>query len=541
MINNHAMRNTVLSIVGIILGIWFASFYRYKETHLTAKEIHAPTTLQKNNSPLTEIYIDSITIAHFIKKYPNFKKYQLDLYVLYKNRKYHSIWIHENRLIDFARLLYSKVNLLEEEGLKCSFPYKPIIDAIFNTTLGSESPQIDTEIMLSLLYLFYAQKVYYGIETQKIKEIGWFIARKSISYGAVLDSLIANPELLNRNEKQLFGQYYKLRTVLKKYREIAKNGDWNLIQTAIPDQSYKPDDSSKTIGQIRHRLYITGDLQQDSKSNLYDTELMAGILNYKKRNGFKLNYLITPIHIEQMNIPIQERIKTIILNMERCRWIPPELTKANEHIIINIPSFTLFFKRNGKIELESSVFVGKIMTETVVFSANMTQIVFSPYWYLPQSIIKYELKLEMNRDKDYLALHDIEWNGGNVRQKPGPKNSLGLIKFVFPNSNNIYLHDTPAKSLFEFESRAFSHGCINVSKAKELALLILKDDPDWPLARIDEAMKGGKEITCNLKKKIPVHIGYFTTWVNDSGEINFYNDIYERDPILAKMLFSDSK
>ncbi len=147
----------------------------------------------------------------------------------------------------------------------------------------------------------------------------------------------------------------------------------------------------------------------------------------------------------------------------------------------------------------------------------------------------------MERDENYLANHNIEWNKGNPRQKPGSKNSLGLIKFVFPNSSDIYLHDTPSKDLFEYEYRAYSHGCINMNRAKELALLFLKDDPDWPIERIDEAMKGEVETVCILKNKIPIHIGYFTSWVNDSGEICFYNDIYLRDDPLYALLLKDSK
>ena len=134
----------------------------------------------------------------------------------------------------------------------------------------------------------------------------------------------------------------------------------------------------------------------------------------------------------------------------------------------------------------------------------------------------------------------MEWNGGRVRQKPGPKNSLGLVKFMFPNPNDIYLHDTPAKSLFEFEKRTFSHGCINVKEAKPLALAILKDNPDWPVEKIDKAMSGEKETPCVLKNKIPIYIGYFTAWVNDeTGEISFFADVYDRDKQLAKLLYSD--
>jgi len=131
----------------------------------------------------------------------------------------------------------------------------------------------------------------------------------------------------------------------------------------------------------------------------------------------------------------------------------------------------------------------------------------------------------------------MEWNIGQVRQKPGPKNSLGLVKFMFPNTNDIYFHDSPSKGAFKRENRAVSHGCVRVAKARELALKILEDDETWTPEKIDEAMTAGKESICSLKSKIPVHIGYFTAWVDEQGEINFYKDIYERDERLAGLLF----
>jgi murein L,D-transpeptidase YcbB/YkuD len=145
----------------------------------------------------------------------------------------------------------------------------------------------------------------------------------------------------------------------------------------------------------------------------------------------------------------------------------------------------------------------------------------------------------MATDKNFLQNNNMEWFKGNLREKPGLQNPMGLVKFIFPNSNDIYLHDTPAKSLFDSEYRAYSHGCINISKAKELALLILKDDPDWPVERINQAMKGEKETVCILKRKIPIHIGYFTALVNETGTINFYNDVYERDSCLSEILFAE--
>ena len=240
-----------------------------------------------------------------------------------------------------------------------------------------------------------------------------------------------------------------------------------------------------------------------------------------------------------MNVPISDRIKTIMVNMERCRWISTDLTKSKELIVVNIPSYRLTYFKEGKATLVSNVVVGTALNKTVIFSGMMSYIVFSPYWNVPTSIKNKEILPAIKKNKNYLAKHNMEWKGSNIRQKPGPNNSLGLVKFLFPNSNNIYLHDTPAKSLFSQEKRAFSHGCIRVEKPKELANLILQDDPSWTPEKIDAAMNGGKEKWYTLKNKIPVYIGYFTAWVDDEGVINFYKDIYDRDNALAMLLLEE--
>jgi murein L,D-transpeptidase YcbB/YkuD len=185
-----------------------------------------------------------------------------------------------------------------------------------------------------------------------------------------------------------------------------------------------------------------------------------------------------------------------------------------------------YFKE-GKTLLNSKVVVGKVMNQTVIFSGMLQYVVFSPYWNVPKSIIDKEIAPAMKKNKNYLAQHNMEWNNGNIRQKPGPKNSLGLVKFLFPNSNSIYLHDTPSKSLFKEEKRAFSHGCIRLEKPIELAYLLVKDDKNWTMEKY------------TLKHKIPVYIGYFTAWVNEYDEVQFYDDVYARDECLTSYLFSE--
>ncbi|UUF15858.1 MULTISPECIES: L,D-transpeptidase family protein [Flavobacterium] len=484
--------------------------------------------------------IDAASINNFYAKYPKLKKYQKDVEDLYKKKAYNTIWYDDKSVSEFGALLYHKVSLLEEQGINAEMPYMDLVDNVFNENVSNKLPQIDTELLLSNMYVFYASNVYSGVDAETLKKIGWYLPAKTISYDRILDSLMGDPNRLNKDENLLFGQYYKLQDVLQRYRNIEKNGLWKKIDIDEANfKELKPLDSGKVIQQIRERLFVVGDLKEDSKGQYYDQEMMDAVLKYKKRYGLKLNYTFTKEQIDQMNEPIGNRIRTIMLNMERCRWIPTKLAKADEYVMVNIPSFRLVYVKNGKYNLVSDVFVGTRMTETVIFSGNIDRIVFSPYWYVPTSIIQNELKLKIAEDKNYLADHNMEWNGGHVRQKPGPDNSLGLVKFMFPNPNDIYLHDTPAKSLFEFEKRIFSHGCINVKEAKQLALEILKDNPEWPVDKINQAMSGEKETTCMLKNKIPIYIGYFTAWVNDDGEIGFYPDVYDRDKRLDKLLYAD--
>lgn len=527
------MRNFTFSALLVLVSFCAFSFVSFPE-------------IKKNRnssaiSNYTSLTIDAAALTTFFKKYPKLKKYQKDVEEIYKTKQYKSIWYDDKSISEFAALLYQKVNLLKDQGIESEMPYKDSIDAAFNESDNIIPTQTDTELLLTNMYVFYASKVYSGVDPATLKKIGWYLPAKTISYSRILDSLIVDSNRLNEDDNLLFSQYYKLQDALKKYRKIEKDNLWQKI--TIDSANYKdlrPDDTSVVIKQIRQRLFVIGDLKQDSKSSFYDRELMDAVMNYKLRHVLTPNYIITRDHINQMNEPVSKRIKTIMLNMERCRWIPTKLAKANEYVMVNIPSFRMFYVKGGKYELVSDIFVGSRLTETVIFSGTMDRIVFSPYWYVPNSIIQNELKLQIASDKNYLADHNMEWNGGKVRQKPGPKNSLGLVKFMFPNPNDIYMHDTPAKSLFTFEKRTFSHGCINVKEAKGLALAILKDDPDWPADKIDKAMSGEKETTCMLKNKIPVYIGYFTAWVQDNGEINFFPDVYERDASLDKLLYSDS-
>ena len=183
------------------------------------------------------------------------------------------------------------------------------------------------------------------------------------------------------------------------------------------------------------------------------------------------------------------------------------------------------------------IVVGSTAHNTVIFTGTLKYVVFSPYWNIPPGILKNEILPAISRNKNYLTRHNMEWHGNIVRQKPGPNNSLGLVKFLFPNDYNIYLHDTPSKSLFEENERAFSHGCIRLSQPAKLARFLLRNDPSWDSLKIARAMNGGKEKFVTVKENVPVYIGYFTAWVDREGNLNFRDDIYGHDRKLADQLF----
>lgn len=530
------MRKYITFLILFILVSSLSMFFCKKKDNPNLKLPPTINTLAKIKSLPS---FDSTLVDTFFKHYPELQKYQQETTELYQKRKYQYIWFDNKGILEVSHILYNKLNNMEDEGIKTVIPYKEKLENLFQNASENQNATVNNELLLTSLYFFYTHKVLKGIDSQKSAELGWYLPRKKKSYVNYLDSIIANPSLINKNEKEVLGQYYNLKEFLQKYRKIQKYNTWNPIVLDSNQTSLKVGDSSQTIAQIRQRLFLFEDIPTDSKSPIYDDILKAGITKYQNRNGLHEDPIIDKKIIASLNVPIENRIKTITVNMERCRWIDVNDAKAKELIVINIPSYRLKYFKEGKPVLTSNVVVGKDINKTVIFSADLRYIVFSPYWNVPKSIIVKEIKPGIAKNPNYLSQHNMEWHNGGIRQKPGPKNSLGLVKFLFPNNNSIYLHDTPSKNLFNEEKRAFSHGCIRVAKPVELANEILKNDKNWTPEKIDAAMHSGKESWYVLKNKIPVYIGYFTAWVDNEGVIHFYDDVYHRDDRLATMLFDE--
>lgn len=514
-----------------------------KSLILTGALLLFVVSCKKNDGQLStktedRIAFDSTKVDAFLTKFPEFKNFKPQFTELYRKHHYQYIWYDKDGRIDFAEVLFNRASQIGADGVPVTLPYQSKIAGIFED--DSNKANIDNELLISGMYFFYAKNVYVGVDPKKSKSTGWFLPRDKMDYVAYLDSLLEDPDKIDDNSPENITQYYHLKKALQHYRDIKNKGGWTPISFPKDAKMLKPGDNNPAIAQVRKRLAISGEIDSDNGSSTYDNELESAVTAYRKRNNI-LGENITEMLVNHMNVPVESRIKTIIVNMERCRWISPEIAESKELIAVNIPAYQLKYYRDGKVVLESNVVVGKEANKTVVFSGQMSYLVFSPYWNIPTSIVEKEIKPDMEKDPNYLDKHNMEWNGKNLRQKPGKDNSLGLIKFMFPNSNNIYLHDTPAKNLFGKDDRARSHGCVRVEKARELAIKILDNDKNWNAEKIDAAMHAGEEKQYALNHKIPVYIAYFTAWADEKGIAAFYEDPYDRDARLAHLLYNESK
>lgn len=488
--------------------------------------------------PESDVVFDSSIVETFLTKYPLLKVYSKQYDTLYHSNNFNYIWFDKNGLRETTNKLLAHINELETEGVRATVPYHDEFYNMLQLDSANDNRGIHTELELMLTgqYFNYVKKVYAGAVSDKLETIKWYIPAKKFSYVELLENNLKTGNIDHEGNATLIPQYEKLKKYLGEYREIEKK---LTTETTVPafakGVTVKPNDSSSVIPLLKKRLAQLGMFEAKDSSSRYNAALVKAVNDAKTSYGLKSDTLITKALISQLNVPIRKRIEQIMVNMERFRWMPRD-TVSNEFILVNIPEYTLHYFEKNKQTWTCKVVVGKQMTKTVIFSGKMQYVVFSPYWNIPSEIIRKEIKPSMARNRNYLAAHRMEWNGGNIRQLPGPTNSLGLVKFLFPNSNNIYLHDTPSKSLFNNDNRAFSHGCIRVNKPRDLAIRILKQDPYWTEEKIDSAMHAGKEKFVTLKNKIPVYIGYFTAFVGSDGSLQFRDDIYSLDEKLLKLL-----
>ncbi len=490
----------------------------------------------------SDVFVDSSTLEQFIVSEDLDSTTADQFRSFYNSRNYQYAWFSKKGLnepgLAFWNLLtghiqHSRDSALFDRDLAHQLQFFIDGDEIRKKNKAALD---QTELKLTKQFFIYASVAYEG--TIDPEELEWFIPRKKIDALALLDSLVkTNGERVNEWEP-VNEQYQALKTQLIRFNNIARSGGWPEIK--LNKKSLKAGDSSETVLTLKRRLYVGGDLKEFDSSAKFNEPLVTAVKRAQKRFGFHEDGVVDKALATALNVPVKDRIEQILINMERMRWLPKE--QPAHRIVANIPEFKVHIYENNQQALEMNIVVGKQGYNTVIFNDSLKYIVFSPYWNVPASIVQEEILPAMNRNPDYLNGQNMEQTGTRdgvpvIRQKPGGGNALGRVKFLFPNNHNIYFHDTPQKSLFNREKRAFSHGCMRLADAERFAQYLLKDDADWSPEKIRRAMFAGEEKWVSLDKKIPVYIFYFTAWVDQSGLLNFREDIYNHDKNMAEMLF----
>ncbi len=312
---------------------------------------------------------------------------------------------------------------------------------------------------------------------------------------------------------------------LFKYSAIEKKGGF--VKLALKNKFPRFGDTSFNVKLIKKYLIQSGDILINDTGFIFNSVLQIGIKSFQKRLGFDTTGILTKPLIAEMNVPIEKRIRQLKINIERLRNFNP--AKFSDFLLVNIPEFKLHLFEANQLMWSMDIIVGKIKNPTAVFNNKIQYVVFNPYWNIPNSILRNEIFPLLKRNKNYLNDHNMEWVGDKLRQRPGPDNPLGRIKFLFPNKFNIYLHDTPAKSLFKNEIRAFSHGCIRIADAEKLAQYLLRNEPNWDKEKIKKSINANVENYVELKEPMTIFIEYFSCWVDELGRLNFRKDIYSKD------------
>ncbi len=486
-------------------------------------------SIQKQIKTTNTISFDASYNQYFLAKYPKFSKISSDWNAFYKVRNNSFAWVDSGGLTIAANNLHNRLNNLNSSELNDSLPYHLEFNDIFekaNALVGTDfkdSILIEAEMMLTAQYLTYAKMLTQTIGTDELKKMGWNITQQPISYAEYLQNALKNNEDLL--EKQpIYYQYNLLKKYLTQYKAIETAGGFVQIDTSI--KKLLPNETHKGLPSIKAYLLQVSDLANKDTTNIFDQTTAAAIKQFRTRHGLKDTALINEDVIKQMKISVAQRIKQILVNMERCKWMP--VNHENDYISVNIPDYSMNVYEKSKLKFSMNVVVGALATKTVIFSDTLKTVAFSPYWNVPYSIYKKDFA---GRSAASLKRKNMEITGPNsVRQLPGPDNALGKVKFLFPNNYNIYFHDTNAKDKFNFTQRAFSHGCIRLSEPKKLATYLLRNEPTYTEKVIDSLMNKRKETQVKLKQSIPVIIGYFTSFVNTSTNLlQFRKDIYSYD------------
>jgi murein L,D-transpeptidase YcbB/YkuD len=402
----------------------------------------------------------------------------------------------------------------------------------------------DVDVVLTATYVTLGQDLLTGQVDPSSVSQDWHIEPTPAQVDSALGRFLRDTrfDLTMTQMRPEYPEYKDLQKQLTRYRQIIAQGGWDSVP---PGKALKSGDSApaERLTALRDRLRVEGydvnapidsSTSTGSTKAVYNHVLAAAVAQFQREHGIAVDSALGKETVQVLNVPATFRLGQIAANMERYRWMPRSL--GDRYVFVNVPSFRLDAYEDGKPVMNMKVIVGAEYEDknTPVFSDSMQYVVFRPYWNATDSIMSKELWPKVEADPTFVDRNDYEivTEGGKerIRQKPGDKNALGLVKFMFPNSFSIYMHDTPEDQLFAKDVRAFSHGCIRLEKPAELAQWVL----GWTPEQVKNAMENGPDDRpVNLKQKVPVYIVYFTTFIRD-GRLYFGNDLYGRDgPLVA--------
>jgi len=473
----------------------------------------------------------------------------------YSEQNFEPGWKNDKNVKELVQLLA----LAKEDGLQPEDYHVEVIRDILKSNQGPEE-KADLDMLLSDAYMLYASHILNGKVDPETIDAEWHAMRKEGNPVKLLDSALSERAIYHSISalEPPHPSYKGLKSALKSYYEMAENGGWIAIPNGPTLKEGMTD--SLRVPLIIARLLASEDLIDfPDDPYVYSEYLSSAMKKYQQRNGLEADGYVGKMTSESLNVPVEKRIDQIKVNMERLRWISHDL--GENYIFVNIADFQLRVYEETEIVLQEKIIVGKPFRKTPVFSSDMTYIVLNPYWTIPPTILYNDVIPEVRKNKDYLATKNIRIINGKdrteispdsvdwqvrqnfpyiLRQDPGPLNALGMVKFMFPNTYNVYIHDTPSKELFNRPERTFSSGCIRLENPEALLEYLSARHLDVDMQKIRKFIEEGKEKTLVLKKSIPIHILYLTSWI-DKDMIHFRKDIYNRDQgVLDALRSSDN-
>src|SRR5258706_1359368 len=499
-------------------------------------------------------------------RWPNFSDYRASLQKFFQPTGYAPAWVREAQPVPQALSLIEGFRNAGKKGLDPedydASRWEKRIHELQGLSNGLEAR---FDVALTVCTMRYVSDLRIGRINPQHFDFGLSVEGKKYDLAQFLhDRILTTSDLqavLDEVEPPFAG-YRRTEQALAHYIELARGDDGQKLP--IVTKPIEPGQPYVGVPRLADFLRLVGGVPAGAPlptaPQTYSGPLVDAVKRFQRRHGLDADGRLGPSTIKQLNVPIQDRVRQLHLTLERWRWLPAEFSAPP--IIVNIPDFRLrALDENNKVVMDMRVVVGKAMrTQAPVFTRDMTYVVLRPYWNVPPSILRGEIVPAIERDRGDIARknYEVTTQDGKVvtsgqisdevlaqlrarklavRQKPGPSNALGLIKLIFPNDHNVYLHSTPSSGLFSRSRRDFSHGCIRVENPAELAAWALRNNPGWTLDRVQQGMQNGKDdVTVNLAKRVPVFIVYGTALAYENGEVHFSDDIYGHDAKLAAAL-----